>query len=62
MQKKFYLCFFRTVTFSQLLFQSSFSLRAKPLQITNLFLIAIYLGQLLFETAIFLEEKLLRKK
>ena len=49
--------FFRTVTFSQELFsQKSFFFRAKLLQSSHFFRIGSSLQQLLFGTAIFLEE------
>ena len=49
--------FFRTVTFSQELFsQKSFFFRAKLLQSSHFFRIGSSLQQLLFVTAIFLEE------
>ena len=50
----------RAVTFLQLLFQNSFFFRAKPLQ--SFLRIGSYLGQSLFEVAIFLAEELLTKK
>ena len=53
---------FRTVAFSQLLFQSSLFFRAKLLQSSQFLRTGNYLGQLLFEIAIFLAEELLRKK
>ena len=52
----------RTVTFSQFLFQNSFFFRAKPLQSKYFLRIGSYLGQLIFEIAIFLAQELLRKK
>ena len=52
--------FFRTVTFSQQLFQNSFFFRPKLLQSSLFLRIGSYLGQLLFETAIF--RRMIRKK
>ena len=52
----------RAVTFLQLLYQNSFFFRAKPLQSKHFLRTGSYLGQLLFEVAIFLAEELLTKK
>ena len=54
--------FFRTVTFSQLLFQNSFFFKTKILQSSLFLRIGSYLGQLVFETAIFWQKNYLEKK
>ena len=54
--------FFGTVIFLQLLFQNSFFFRAKLLQSSLFLRIGSYLGQLLFEAAIFWRKNCLEKK
>ena len=54
--------FFGTVIFLQSLFQNSFFFRAKLLQSSLFLRIGSYLGQLLFETAIFWWKNCLEKR